>query len=81
MEPALAEAISLVAPGTRVMSICTGAFVLAAGLLDGRPATTHWLLADHFTRWFPRVNLGSSVLFADDGDVLTSAGTAAGIDL
>nr|WP_239080077.1 helix-turn-helix domain-containing protein [Actinoplanes brasiliensis] len=82
LDPALAEAISLVAPGTRVMSICTGAFVLAAaGLLDGRPATTHWLLADQFSRWFPRVRLDPSVLFVDDGDVLTSAGTAAGIDL
>jgi transcriptional regulator GlxA family with amidase domain len=78
--PALAVPITY-AP-RRVMSICTGAFVLAAaGVLDGRPATTHWLLADHFRRWFPRVRLDPDVLFVDDGDVLTSAGAASGIDL
>ena len=68
---------------TRAMvSICTGAFVLAAaGLLDGRPATTHWLHAPAFARLFPEVELDPDVLFVDDGDVLTSAGVAAGIDL
>jgi transcriptional regulator GlxA family with amidase domain len=67
---------------TRVMSICTGAFVLAAaGLLDDRPATTHWAYADEFRRRHPRVKLDPDVLFVDDGDVLTSAGVAAGIDL
>lgn len=66
----------------RVMSICTGAFVLAAaGLLDGRPATTHWREAARFTALFPRVRLDPDVLFIDDGDVLTSAGVAAGLDL
>ncbi|WP_084963366.1 GlxA family transcriptional regulator [Thermoactinospora rubra] len=66
----------------RVMSICTGAFVLAAaGLLDGRPATTHWRDAERFRRLFPRVRLDPDVLFVDDGDVLTSAGVAAGLDL
>ncbi|NUW30605.1 DJ-1/PfpI family protein [Nonomuraea sp. SMC257] len=66
----------------RVMSICTGAFVLAAaGLLDGRPATTHWLKAPRFAALFPRVRLDPDVLYVDDGDVLTSAGVAAGIDL
>jgi transcriptional regulator GlxA family with amidase domain len=66
----------------RVMSICTGAFVLAAaGLLDDRPATTHWAYADEFRRRHPRVKLDPDVLFVDDGDVLTSAGVAAGIDL
>jgi transcriptional regulator GlxA family with amidase domain len=66
----------------RLVSICTGAFVLAAaGLLDGRPATTHWLHSDAFARLFPRVRLDADVLFVDDGDVLTSAGNAAGIDL
>ncbi|MBT2233920.1 GlxA family transcriptional regulator [Nonomuraea sp. NEAU-A123] len=66
----------------RIMSICTGAFVLAAaGLLDGRPATTHWREAEHFAELFPRVKLDPSVLFIDDGDVLTSAGVAAGLDL
>ncbi|MFI6321754.1 GlxA family transcriptional regulator [Nonomuraea sp. NPDC050556] len=66
----------------RVMSICTGAFVLAAaGLLDGRPATTHWMWANRFRRLFPEVPLDPDVLFVDDGDVLTSAGVAAGLDL
>ncbi|MFI7440485.1 GlxA family transcriptional regulator [Nonomuraea indica] len=66
----------------RVMSICTGAFVLAAaGLLDDRPATTHWRDAARFATLFPRVRLDPSVLFIDDGDVLTSAGVAAGLDL
>jgi transcriptional regulator GlxA family with amidase domain len=78
VEAALRE----IGPGTRIMSICTGAFILAAaGLLDGRPATTHWLLADRFRRWFPRVRLDPDVLFVDDGDVLTSAGAASGVDL
>ncbi|MGK5738529.1 GlxA family transcriptional regulator [Micromonospora sp. URMC 103] len=68
--------------GTRIMSICTGAFVLAAArLLDGRPATTHWAYAARFRRLHPRVDLDPDVLFIDDGQVLTSAGVAAGIDL
>ncbi|WP_192772119.1 GlxA family transcriptional regulator [Plantactinospora soyae] len=68
--------------GARIMSICTGAFVLAAaGLLDGRPATTHWAYADRFRRMHPQVRLDPEVLFVDDGDVLTSAGVAAGLDL
>jgi transcriptional regulator GlxA family with amidase domain len=71
-----------VAAKARMVSICTGAFVLAAaGLLDGRPATTHWLHAPAFARLFPAVDLDPDVLFVDDGDVLTSAGNAAGIDL
>ncbi|MER6948798.1 helix-turn-helix domain-containing protein [Nonomuraea sp. NPDC000554] len=66
----------------RIMSICTGAFVLAAaGLLDGRPATTHWRDAARFASLFPQVKLDPDVLFIDDGDVLTSAGVAAGLDL
>ncbi|CCH28576.1 Transcriptional regulator, AraC family [Saccharothrix espanaensis DSM 44229] len=70
------------ARGARVMSICTGAFVLAAaGLLDGRKATTHWMHADTFRRLYPHVDLDPDVLFVDDGDVLTSAGVGAGIDL
>ncbi|WP_084224241.1 helix-turn-helix domain-containing protein [Kitasatospora cheerisanensis] len=80
--PGVAEALALIRPGTRLISICTGAFVLAAaGLLDGRPATTHWALADHFRRLFPRVLLDPDVLFVDDGDILTSAGAASGVDL
>lgn len=66
----------------RMVSICTGAFALAAaGLLDGRPATTHWMHAERFAELFPKVRLDPDVLFVDDGDVLTSAGNAAGIDL
>lgn len=68
--------------GARVASICTGAFVLAAaGLLDGRRATTHWMHADRLARRYPSVQVEPDVLYLDDGDVLTSAGTAAGIDL
>ena len=68
--------------GARLMSICTGAFVLAAaGRLDGRPATTHWMHTARFQQFFPAVRLDPDVLFVDDGDVLTSAGNAAGIDL
>lgn len=70
-------------PGTaRLVSICTGAFALASiGKLDGRPAATHWAYADRFRRMFPQVELNSEVLFIDDGDVLTSAGVGAGVDL
>ncbi|MGQ4402769.1 GlxA family transcriptional regulator [Streptomyces hayashii] len=79
---AVVEALTSVAPGTRLVSICTGAFVLAAaGLLDGRPATTHWVVADLFRSWFPQVMLDPNVLFIDDGDVLTSAGAASGLDV
>jgi transcriptional regulator GlxA family with amidase domain len=68
--------------GARIASICTGAFVLAAaGLLDGRRATTHWRYAALLARQFPRVTVDPGVLYVDDGDVLTSAGVAAGIDL
>ncbi|GAA3970355.1 helix-turn-helix domain-containing protein [Actinomadura viridis] len=78
----LAEALALVRPGTRLVSICTAAYVLAAaGLLDGRTATTHWAQAEHFQRLFPRVKVDPDVLFVDDGGVLTSAGAAAGVDL
>ncbi|MEE6257865.1 GlxA family transcriptional regulator [Plantactinospora sonchi] len=68
--------------GLRIMSICTGSFVLAAaGLLDGRPATTHWAHAHRFRTLYPQVKLDPEVLFVDDGDVLTSAGVASGLDL
>jgi AraC family transcriptional regulator, transcriptional activator FtrA len=68
--------------GARLVSFCTGAFTVAAtGRLDGRRATTHWMYACAFRRRFPRVHLDPNVLFLDEGDVLTSAGTAAGIDL
>ena len=78
----LAAAWAHVRPGTRIASICTGAFVLAAaGLLDGRRATTHWKSADHLRRLHPRIRVDADVLYVDEGDVLTSAGEAAGIDL
>jgi AraC family transcriptional activator FtrA len=68
--------------GARIASICTGALVLAAaGLLDGRRATTHWQYAELLARQFPAVHVDPTVLYVDDGDVLTSAGVAAGIDL
>lgn len=68
--------------GARVASICTGAFVLAAaGLLDGRRATTHWMYTGRLAERYPEVEVDPGVLYIDDGDVLTSAGQAAGIDL
>lgn len=68
--------------GARVASICTGAFVLAAaGLLDGRRATTHWRYTRRLARMFPHVTVDPDVLYVDEGDVLTSAGIAAGVDL
>ncbi|HEU5269690.1 MAG TPA: helix-turn-helix domain-containing protein [Jatrophihabitans sp.] len=76
------RALARIQPGTRLVSICTGAFVLAAaGLLDHRPATTHWAYAESFRRLYPAVKLDENLLFVDDGDVLTSAGLAAGVDL
>jgi len=78
----VSAALALIRPGTRLVSICTGAFVLAAaGLLDGRRATTHWKFADAMRRMHPEVLVDENVLFVDDGDILTSAGLAAGIDL
>ena len=78
----LAAALATIRPGTRIASICTGAFVLAAaGLLDGRPATTHWERADMFRALYPKVLLNEDLLFIDDGDIITSAGLAAGVDL
>jgi AraC family transcriptional activator FtrA len=68
--------------GARLVSICTGAFVLAAaGLLDGRRATTHWVDVPAFRARFPRVACDADVLYVDEGSVLTSAGVAAGLDL
>ncbi len=85
VEPSAALVRELVAAherGARLVSICTGAFVLAAaGLLDGRRATTHWMYADRLLERYPRVLLDPSVLYVADDDVMTSAGTAAGIDL
>jgi transcriptional regulator GlxA family with amidase domain len=68
--------------GTRIASICTGAFVLAeAGLMDGLRATTHWQAADELARRYPAIMVDPMVLFVDNGQILTSAGAAAGIDL
>ncbi|MEU4424347.1 helix-turn-helix domain-containing protein [Actinoplanes sp. NPDC024001] len=70
------------ARGARIVSICTGASVLAAaGLLDGRPAATHWAWARRIGGLYPQVRWDFDVLFVDDGDVLTSAGVGAGVDL
>ncbi|MET7358921.1 helix-turn-helix domain-containing protein [Streptomyces sp. NPDC005562] len=68
--------------GARIVAICTGAFVLAqAGLLDGRRTTTHWRDAARLAAAFPQLHIDQDVLFVDHGDVATSAGTGAGIDL
>ncbi|MGW2230990.1 GlxA family transcriptional regulator [Streptomyces formicae] len=78
----VAAALGRIGPGTRLVSFCNASYVLAAlGLLDGRPATTHWHVAEDFQRSFPRIKVDADVLFVDDGDVLTAAGVAAGIDL
>jgi AraC family transcriptional activator FtrA len=68
--------------GARLMSFCSGAFALAAtGLLDGRRMTTHWMYAETLAARYPQISVDPRVLYVDDGDILTSAGTAAGIDL
>jgi transcriptional regulator GlxA family with amidase domain len=79
---ALAALRAAVAAGSRIASICAGAFVLAeAGLLDGLKATTHWVGAAALARRYPAVDVDPDVLFVDNGQVLTSAGAAAGLDL
>lgn len=68
--------------GARLVSICSGAFVLAAtGLLDGQRATTHWRYADTLRRMYPRIEVDPDVLYIEAGRVFTSAGSAAGLDL
>lgn len=68
--------------GVRIASMCVGAFTLAAaGLLDGRRATTHWQWADDLAQRFPRIDVDPNVLFVDEGQVVTAAGVAAGMDL
>jgi transcriptional regulator GlxA family with amidase domain len=70
------------ARGVRIASICSGAFLLAAtGLLDGRRATTHWMAASELAQRHPAVEVDADVLYVDNGEVLTSAGAAAGLDL
>jgi transcriptional regulator GlxA family with amidase domain len=81
-EPLLESLRAAHARGARVAGLCSGAFVLAAaGLLDGRPATTHWALAGVLAAMYPKVAVQASVLYIDDGDVLTAGGGAAGMDL
>lgn len=78
----LAALRAAAARGARIVSICSGAFVLAAaGLLDGRKATTHWRYVEAFRSAFPQVTLVPEVLYVDEGQILTSAGSASGIDL
>jgi AraC family transcriptional activator FtrA len=68
--------------GARLVSICSGAFVLAAtGLLNDRRATTHWKFSDKLSKLYPQIKVESDVLYVDEEDILTSAGGAAGIDL
>jgi transcriptional regulator GlxA family with amidase domain len=82
LAPRVANALAQIPDRARIVSICTGAFVLAAaGLLDGRRATTHWMRAERMQALFPRVQVDPAVLFTDEGGVLTSAGAAAGVDL
>jgi transcriptional regulator GlxA family with amidase domain len=78
----IADALARIRPDARIVSICTAAFVLAAaGLLDGRRATTHWQVVDRFRALYPRVDLDPDVLFVHDGRILTSAGAASGVDI
>ncbi len=80
--PVLAAVRHAARRGARLVSFCTGAFTLAeAGVLDGRRATTHWRWAEQLTRRFPNVRCEPDVLYIDDGDVLTAAGSAAALDL
>ena len=81
--PAVLDAVRAAATaGARLVSFCTGTFTLAAaGVLDGRRATTHWRWVREFAHRFPAVRLEPDVLFVDDGDVLTAAGSAAALDL
>jgi AraC family transcriptional activator FtrA len=81
--PALLEALrTAYNRGARIASLCTGAFTLAAaGLLDGRTATTHWMHAGELARRWPAVRTAPGVLYTDEGRILTSAGSAAGLDL
>jgi transcriptional regulator GlxA family with amidase domain len=83
LEPGVVDALQAARDrGTRIASICSGAFALAAaGLLDGYRATTHWEAADELARRYPLVRVDRNVLFVDEGQILTSAGVAAGIDL
>ncbi|MET0384828.1 MAG: helix-turn-helix domain-containing protein [Polyangiales bacterium] len=81
-EPLIRALRSAAKSGTRIASICSGAFIFAAsGLLDGRRATTHWLAAAELQRRHPAIDVDPNVLYVDEGQFLTSAGAAAGLDL
>ena len=81
-EPLLAAIRAAHDGGARLLSICSGVYVLAAaGVLDGRRATTHWRYVDDLCQRYPSIDVDPDVLFVDNGQVLTSAGSAAGIDL
>jgi transcriptional regulator GlxA family with amidase domain len=81
-DPRVLDAIRAAAErGAWVLSVCSGSFVLAAaGILDGRRATTHWMYADTMTETYPQIDVDPDVLFVQDGRIITSAGTAAGLD-
>ena len=81
--PGLREAVSTAhGRGARLVSICSGVFVLdAAGILDGKRATTHWRHAARLKALYPRISVEPDSLYVDEGQVLTSAGSAAGLDL
>lgn len=83
LDPALLDALGAAhRNGARIASLCTGAFILAAaGVLDGRAATTHWMYAADLARRYPQVDVQPDVLYVDEGDVLTSAGKTAALDL
>ncbi len=83
VEPDVADAVRAAhAAGARIVSLCSGAFILAeAGLLDGRRATTHWMYAEQMAERFPTIDVDPTVLWVEDHPIYTSAGTAAAIDL
>ena len=81
-EPLLRKIRAAHARGARLCSICSGVFVLAwAGVLDGRTATTHWRLTDRLAANFPKINVEPNALYVDEGQILTSAGSASGLDM
>jgi transcriptional regulator GlxA family with amidase domain len=81
-EPVLAALRQAWKRGARIASICTGAFALAAsGLLDGRRATTHWLCTASLAQRYPQITVEPDVLFIDEGRIITSAGSSAGLDM
>ncbi|QJB58353.1 GlxA family transcriptional regulator [Pseudodesulfovibrio sp. zrk46] len=82
-EPSVADAVRKAAgKARRVVSVCTGAFLLAAaGVLDGRRVTTHWMMTDRLAELYPDIQMEADAIYVQDGDVATSAGVTAGIDL